>query len=166
MRKSKKLLVGCSLAASSLVISGCGNSEVVSNEDLSIASINSSADEKTLVDLVEAWEESTGEVCDPYELYLGTSRAQEGVLCDTSSSFLWIFPSASEVKLELNDRDHSAQKFSEISNKDPRPNLVGPNWLVSVREDENWGLQVSADDVHKKMQDKLGGVFVVASDSE
>ena len=76
-----------------------------------------------------------------------------------------MFPSVHEVKLELNDRDEMGRKLRKYSTgKDPQPNLVGPNWLVSVYDVEDyWNLDKSVDDVKKDMQGKLGGIFVVSS---
>ena len=164
MKKSKKTIIAC-LAISLIALSGCGTTEAISNEDLSIASINNSGEEKTLVQLIEAWEDSTGEVCELSDLYLGASRAHEGIVCDNESSFLWVFPSVHEVKLELNDRDEMEHKLRKYSTgKDPQPNLVGPNWLVSVYDvDDYWNLDKSVDDVKKDMQGKLGGICVVSS---
>lgn len=87
MKKSKKTIIAC-LAISLIALSGCGTKEAISNEHLSIASINNSGEEKTLVQLIEAWEDSTGEVCELSDLYLGASRAHEGIVCDNESSFL------------------------------------------------------------------------------
>ena len=57
MKKRKKTIITC-LSISLIALSGCGITEAISNEDLSIASINNSGEEKTLVQLIEAWEDS------------------------------------------------------------------------------------------------------------
>lgn len=160
MKISKQFTVAGMLAAFVLVISGCSDLEHVKTKDLSVSTISNSGTEKSLDELIGAWEDTTGEMCELSEASLRNVEAIDGVSCDESSSVLYLYPSTSVLKSDLNDSNQATNthKFGMSAE------LVGPNWRIDLGEKRHWEVPIPADEVYKNLEQELGGVLVQIGD--
>lgn len=148
------------LAAIVLALSGCGELEHVKTADLSVSDIGRSGEEKSLDELIGAWEDATGEMCEFSEVPYPKERTVDSVLCDESTSLLYLYPSASDLKSDLNESNDATNNLKAGLTDE----LVGPNWRIELRGHRRWQLPIPADEVYEKLERELGGILVQIGD--
>lgn len=160
MKNYKKFTMAGMVATFALIASGCSELEPLKNNDLSVSTISESGTEKSLDELIGAWEDTTGEMCELLDASLDYREAIDGVSCDESSSFLYLYPSTSELKADLNEstRIVNTHKWGMSAE------LVGPNWRIDLGENRHWEVQIPIDEVYEGLEQELGGVLVQIGD--
>lgn len=160
MKIHKKFTLAGMLATFALTVTGCGELEPIKTKDLSVSDINDSGTQKSLDELIGAWEDTTGEMCELLEAPLRYKTAIDGVSCDESSSVLYLYPSASELKSDLNESNRIVNTHKWGMSTE----LVGPNWRIDLGESRHWEVSTPIEEVYKEMEQELGGVLVQIGD--
>lgn len=95
--------------------------------DLSITELGSKGKHVEIDDLVEAWENATGEVC-LADMGFSEEFESESVHCNEETVLL-VFSSTTSVKRHL---DYADKRYRDSYG--PRSQLVGQNWIANVDE--------------------------------